>query len=325
MQRYVVLILALAASTTSGSLAAQRPSVTLARHPASSVIGYGQARSWMVPAASSGDLLYVTNANSKVTVYSYPQGQLVGTLSGFGDPYGVCVDTSANVYITDRSFGDIVEYAHGGTKPLRTIKDLEYRPQGCAIDPATGDLAVANYETGWNYPGNLSVYRKARGFARSYIVEDFYYYFYCAYDGSGNAYVNGQFGSYGEGFEFAQLPKKGSTLNQILLPGNLGYPAGIAWDGTYVAVGDQTAPNIYEFAFAKGKATLKNTTTLSGADQILGFAIDGATLIAPNQLSSGNSNVLFYNYPAGGAPTQTITNGVFFPRAVAISPGSTRK
>ncbi|MGA8474385.1 MAG: hypothetical protein WB681_04900, partial [Candidatus Cybelea sp.] len=43
-----------------------------------------QGTSWMLPGASSQDLLYISsNDRGSVYVYSYPQGSLVGTLTGF--------------------------------------------------------------------------------------------------------------------------------------------------------------------------------------------------------------------------------------------------
>ncbi len=46
-------------------------------------------RSWMMPSASSEDLLYVSSIDKgDIYVYSYPQGKLVGTLTGFIKPGG---------------------------------------------------------------------------------------------------------------------------------------------------------------------------------------------------------------------------------------------
>ncbi len=126
-----------------------------------------------------------------ITVYSYPKGKLVGTLSDFSKPYGECVDKSGNVYITDSSFGKIYEYAHGGTKPIRALKDPSYQPYGCAVDPTTGNLAVANYSDDSAREGDVAIYRKAKGFPKSYIGYDFYYYYYLGYDPKGNLYVDG--------------------------------------------------------------------------------------------------------------------------------------
>lgn len=271
------------------------------------------ARSWMTRSASSQDLLYVANVDD-VTVYSYPQGKLVGTLSDFNRPYGACADAKGNVYISDSTRETIYEYAHGGTKAIKTLKDPQYSPQGCAIDPTTGNLALANYETAWDYPGNFSIYRKAKRSARPYIVEDFYYYYFTGFDDKGDAFVDGQFGQYGEGISFAELAKKSNTLTQIILPPGPGSPGGIEWDGKYVAIGDLYAGKIYQFSIANDEATLEGTTTLTGASQVGQFAVEGSAVVVP----TGDS-VQFFAYPAGGSATQTITDGIDYPSAVAIS------
>src|SRR5579863_9530366 len=282
----------------------------------SSETALGAHGSWMLPQAKNEDLLYVTNVYT-VTVYSYPQGQLVGTLSNFYKPYGLCADKAGDVYVTDTTFAKIYEYKHGGTKPIATLKDPQHQPEGCAIDPVTGDLAVANYETAENYPGNVAVYRKARGFPRSYIAQTMYYYYFCGYDDKGNLYVDG-LNNGGFGFEFAELHKGGDYLKNILLPGSISFPGGIEWDGQYVAVGDDQS-TIDRFSFTSSGATLEGSTALDGAGNVAQFWIDGSTLIAPNQFASG-SNVLFYNYPSGGTPTQTLTDGVFYPVNAVVSP-----
>jgi hypothetical protein len=51
--------------------------------------------SWMLPEAKNEELLYVANLYSNIVrVYSYPAGELVGSLQGnqFFSPDGVCID-----------------------------------------------------------------------------------------------------------------------------------------------------------------------------------------------------------------------------------------
>ncbi|MGC2651675.1 MAG: hypothetical protein WA304_12820 [Candidatus Cybelea sp.] len=279
----------------------------------------GHGRSWMLPEAKSEDLIYVSNVYT-ITVYSYPKGKLVGTLDNFYKPYGECVDTKGNVWITDSSFGRIYEYAHGGTKPIQTLKDPEYVPYGCAVDPTTGDLAVANYSDASARQGDLAVYHKAKGTPKSYIGYEFYYYYDCGYDAKGNLYLDG-LNDYGENFEFGERAKGGGEIKDILLPNGVRAPGGIEWDGQYVAVGDNAGEAIYQYTFSSGKATLEGSTTLTGAGNVGQFGIVGSTVVTPNQFfSESGSGVLYYPYPAGGAPTQTITKGVFYPFSAVISP-----
>ena len=69
-------------------------------------------------------------------------------LSDSNSPYGECVDKAGDVFVAD--FGGntgtpaILEYAHGGTKPIATLSDPGYYPESCSIDPTTGNLAVTN-------------------------------------------------------------------------------------------------------------------------------------------------------------------------------------
>jgi hypothetical protein len=61
---------------------------------------------------------------------------------------------------------------------------------------------------------------------------------------------------------------------------------------------------------------------LTGAGNVGQFGIAGSTVVTPNQFFSDSSSgaVLYYPYPAGGASTQTITKGVFYPFSAVISP-----
>lgn len=122
--------------------------------PNASAASHGPAaRSWMLPEAKNNDLLYVSDLLAQVVyIYTYRGHKLVGTLTGFFNPEGLCVDKAGDVYVTnDTSEGvhQITEYAHGATTPLRTLNDPQGRANGCSVDPKTGDLAVANF---WDRP-----------------------------------------------------------------------------------------------------------------------------------------------------------------------------
>lgn len=101
--------------------------------------------SWMSPEAAGEDLLYVGGGGTYgyVHVYSYPQGKLVGKLTGLDLPYGECVDASGDVWIVTNFPNQAIEYAHGGTTPIATLSVPGSNAYGCAVDPASGNLAVA--------------------------------------------------------------------------------------------------------------------------------------------------------------------------------------
>ncbi len=83
-------------------------------------------------------LLYVSLDGHRVGVYDYDTGKRVGALSGLDDPFGGCVDAKGDVYTTEYFNGDTIEYAHGGTKPLKKFS-TDGQAWGCSFD-AGNDL-----------------------------------------------------------------------------------------------------------------------------------------------------------------------------------------
>ena len=198
---------------------------------------------------------------------------------------------------------------------------------GQALDGARDYLlAVANREQTSNYPGDIAVYVNAKSVPTSYIGFSFYYYDYCAYDSKGDLYIDGQNNS-GFGFELGELHKGRRTIEMVREAQQIAAPGGVAWDGTHVAVADLVGNAIYEFTVKNDKATLAGTTPLNGSTgEVSQFGLDGSTVVVPVASSGSNSGpVQYYNYPAGGSPTQSITNGVFFPNASVVSPATTPK
>lgn len=258
--------------------------------------------SWMLPEARSKDLLYVGDVYD-VTVYSYPAGKLEGRLKGFYEITGECVDAHGNVFVVNAGGNSIIEYAHGGKTPIETLKAATSNPIGCAVNPTSGDLAVSG---GTVYGGNVAVYPGGKDPPTVYTDPTFRGYGWCGYDGSGDLYVDGA--SYSNEVVFAELAKGGSALTAVSLNQSFRDTGGIQWDGKYLAVGDQSVPKLYRFSMQGGTGTEVGTINLeSGADFIHQFLIFGDKLIAPNFYWIDNrfeSNVLFFDYPAGGKATR---------------------
>jgi hypothetical protein len=275
--------------------------------------------SWMASDAKQQNLLYVGGVHV-VNVYSYPQGKLEGRLRGFYRTEGECVDKKGDIYITNLGTNEIFEYAHGGTKRLATLKGYG-GATGCAIDPTTGNLAVTNIE------GYLAVYKGARGKPTVYTDRKFQEFFFCGYDDKGNLFVDGQ--NRDIQFELAELPKGVATLASVTLDQSIGWPAGVQWDGKYVAVGNAgktcgscTGPTIYRFAIQDGRGQLAGSTALGGgAWDVYQFWIDGKTVIVPNEYCHTQclSDVLFFAFPSGGTATKKILQGRGYPEGVVVS------
>ncbi len=269
----------------------------------------------MAREAASQDLLYVSDeAASDVYVYSYPRGKLQGTLTGFNGPTGECADKTGDVFIANYDAANILEYAHGGTSRVATLKDAGYYPSSCSIDPTTGNLAVANeYATNSGH-GNVVIYQGAKGVKKTHYYDpNIFYYFFCGYDNKGNLFVDGT-PSTGP-FVLAELPHGGASFKDISLNQSIAFPGAIQWDGTHLAVGDH-ANMIYQFSISRRKGTEAGSTSLMGASDVGEFWIEGSKVIGAD---AGGPDVGYWNYPAGGSPTKTIKGALKEPRGVTVS------
>jgi hypothetical protein len=218
------------------------------------------------------------------------------------------VDKAGDVFITEQNLSDVVEYAHGGTKVIATLKDPNYTPWSCSVDSVTGNLAVANLASG------VAIFTKAKGKAKVYTAQDVGFY-YCGYDNRGNLFADGESGG---SSVLDELPKGGTNFEGITL-GVSGLLGGVQWDGKYVAVGNggPTGMTIYQFKVTGTKGTEEHSTTLKGSDTSI-FWVDGSAVAALND----EANIGLWKYPGGGWPTKTIYEGMLFPTGVTISPAS---
>ena len=268
-------------------------------------------QSWMAGDTANQDLFYISDrGTNKVYAYSYPQGTLEGTLSGFHSPAGLCVDKAGDIWVSEQGSGHIKEYAHGGTKAIAVLDDAGELPVSCAIDPTTGNLAVANYYRKRPHigHGSVAIFTDAKGKPTFYKGKLALYGYFCGYDDKGNLFVDGTSHESG-GFLFEELAKGSARLRNITLTGGTIYfPGQVEWDGKYVAVGDQTygrrqgAAGIFRTTGAGGK--IVGVTTLKAYGDVVGFWIQGKTLVAPNYSAR---LAQLYKYPAGGDPKKTIT------------------
>lgn len=231
-----VSVALLAACTNGGSQLAP-PINALAVHPSE--------KSWMLPGTQKQpSLLYISNwGTGDVTVYTYLDGGgllLVGTLTGFSLPAGMCTDSVGNVWIPDADTRKLYEYAHGGTKPIKTIQQYSGYPYSCSVDPTTGNVAVANSHPNGKYQAYsvVDVYPKGSRKGTPYSsAHGFKNVFFVAYDNASNLYAdatpcfrdncyydrNGPPGLY-------ELSKGGSAFNRLNLRGATLYqPTAVNW------------------------------------------------------------------------------------------------
>ncbi|HEY1429640.1 MAG TPA: hypothetical protein VGF18_08705 [Candidatus Tumulicola sp.] len=274
-----------------------------------------------------GGTLFVVDYNGgsaqtgAVQLYKYPSGKYIGELSpppsGFAYPEGACSDPKGNVYIVNNNAGfaggSIVEYSHAG-KYMRVLADPGGFPVTCAIDPNSGDLAVAN-NVAFNYTaGGVEIYKKGKLPATLYSEPSMFYYLFAGYDGSGTLYVDGLASDHST-FEFGSL-RGGSFTNITLQGATVAFPGFVGWStvGQTMNVGDQLNAVAYQVD-ASGKVT--GSTPLTASGDIVGATIDGSRLIGPD---AQNRDVRIFAYPSGGSPLKTFGSGQFSePIGTAVS------
>jgi hypothetical protein len=300
--------------------------VGVAISPAATQTPKRAKQSWMDAGASADDLIYVSDADGEVTVYDYATKDLVGVLANFDKPMGECVGTNGDVFIADSGREKIYEYAHGGTKALRTLDDAPHVPIACSVDRTTGNLAVAN--TGAS-SADVAVYPDARGKAELYGDSAIASAAACAYNPLGDLLIAGE--TAGNAAAFAWLPKRLGKLVNITIPGpdpsfKWYSVTGIQWDGQFFALDDES---VYRIALLNGQAYYVGETELYGSG--VGYGQYGIYQPNPDQQgteifagasATGISAVDYYPYPGGGQPSGEFTHGVVMPYATVISPKS---
>jgi hypothetical protein len=268
--------------------------------PSSPIPAGGSPAAGLARVLGSNQLLYVSDAGrSDVTVYAWPKPTTpIATLTGFSVPQGLC-SGNGDVYVSNTDASNVVVYAAGASKPLRTLDDADGYPDACSYDPVSGDLAVANAAGSGSGTGPVAIYRNAKGKPRYIRSSEINAVGEAQYDGSGNLYVLAGASSQAV---LAELPAGSRTL-RVVCPGILNgiqFPGGLAWDGKYLVIGSQETHTVYRIRNCK----VAGSTSLAGASDIVDFTIDGNRLIGPD---AGNADVEIYAYPKGGSPVQTLT------------------
>ena len=146
-------------------------------------------------------------------------------------------------------------------------------------------------------------------FPSTYQDAAFNAYFFCSYDNSGNLFVDGSdYGSYHT--EVAELPSSSTSFTTISLDRTIGYPGGIAWDGTYLAIQDTASRILYRFKIAGAKGKAVGSTIFKGDRTTLihQFWIAGSSIVVPYGTTQRLvRKVGFWSYPGGGSVTKSFS------------------
>jgi hypothetical protein len=281
----------------------------LPQSPTSAIATHAErGASWMLPEAKSDDLLYVTNY-SNVMVLTYPQGKLVGILNGFVSAAGECVDTKGDVFVTNFKPVTLYEYAHGGKKPIAKFPTTKAGTTGCAVNPVNGDLAITGLTS------YVEIFKGAKG--KPIVLRDKGMGFgqFCTYDEKGDLFFVGLATDFKKQ-RLSELLSGSNRFVPITLNARIDPEASIQWNGSYLTALSYVPfghgkPVIFQFLVHNMHGTKVGTTSLNGTADIIGqYFINAKAVVVPNVYTSdseGYSNVLLYDYPAGGNPFMTIT------------------
>jgi hypothetical protein len=252
--------------------------------------------------SGSGDLIYAA-AIGKSYVLTYPQGKLVGTINV--GAFDSCSDAAGNVFLA----GDqIEEFAHGATSPIATFS-TPGSPSGCAVDPASGNLAVVFARTSGN---DVAVFPNASGSPTLY--DSNLSAFWCGYDNQGNLFVDGEGQSGASLVELAKSAQSFETLS--ISPRIEGVFLRVQWDGSYLTVeaqsnykrGTHHAVSINRLTVSGSTANVVGTTQIRTIRKTAALSwIDGNKVLVPyGNAGKYNPNIGYWNYTAGGAPVKQV-------------------
>ena len=282
-------------------------------------------------AKSARRLLFISDDDTDdVYIFGLPKMALMGTLTGFYEPQGLCSDKAGKIWITNTGTLQIFQYSRTGTL-LKTLSDTNGFPVGCAVYNTNGDLAVTNIEGYPSGDGTVDVYADASGTPTVYSNPSQPYNFFDAYDSSGDLYVDG-FDDSGSRFSLSELPKGSGTMSTINISGGAIYsPGGVNWrPATGLVIGDQYcndgyAACLYAVSVSGSTGTITGSTTLTNYD---GGAcdVDQSTISPVGKFFAGGcitegsapSTADRWLYPAGGTPTN-YTTSIEYPIGAAIS------
>jgi hypothetical protein len=313
--------------------------------------------SWMLPEAKTEDLMYVSDGTlSAVLVFAYKSRKQVGQLTAFNEPYGQCVDAKGDVWITDVRNGTVAEYAHGGTKPLKTLTANQGGgPVGCSVSP-DGDLAVSvDNNLGdsilhGSSIGGVFVFKDASGTPSIYASNDCYAPASPGYDLDGNLYVEGihYVATSVVHTKVCELTAGGTSLHPVLVYryhrdprviSNAGAPGSVMWDGKHITVTNALDARLFVTdELSDGNLRVRSVTDLrySGCtgdvepDQL--FLVgkvntpvnheEATTALGGTDIGVGSCYQYFngWAYPRGGNPEWTMALRYPFGESVSLVP-----
>jgi hypothetical protein len=289
-------------------------------------------KSWISPdAKGKRQLLFASDSGlGEIDIYSLPNMKLKGQLTGFNVPQGMCSDKHGNVYVAQTNATEVDEYSHAGSLVAR-YPDNYGLPIGCAVDPATGNLAVTDIVNDGSGPGQVQIFSNPSSQPKILTNPSEYFYYFVGYGPHSSLWVSGTNAS---GFYMLSQCGASSCTTINLKGGTLYFPGAVEWDNsrsTWVAF-DQLCNNTpsacsYPVS-ARGvlgsPTTYKNYQGGSDCDLIQGAIVDrDEHVVGSDYEYCGAASSTFdrWGYPSGRKPTNdaTLPSSNSVPNGIAIS------
>jgi hypothetical protein len=252
--------------------------------------------------------------DGSLAVFDYPKSdKQIGSIGDISEAQGECTNVlfgsgKKTFWVTSSGGLTTDEFKVGGSSPINALSAPSGdTPVGCAIDPATGNLASTIINN-----GAVVIYTKASGpgtVSQSPLIEAFF----AGYDTDSNLYVDG-FNNQDE-FGFVELKQGSSTWETLSTSNSIEFPGQVQFDGKYITVNDQEAHDIFGYTCKGTSCTLKRTVSLSGSSDCDQTWIGNGVAFCPD---AGNGDIEVYKYPAGGSPIATLTGTATFAGLLAI-------
>jgi len=289
----------------------------------------GRAR--MDASGCGRSVVYVTSYDNSVYIYKQKHngGAPCGQITGLTNPQGLFVDNHGNLWVAiagdcRNTFSSVLEFAPGGTMPIKTLQDPAGPATDVAVDNKSGTVYVTDFfgyaqGCGSGNNGLVEVYAGGSTTPTSTLSDpNMNYAFNDAIDNHGNLYVtflklNGPTGS---GRINEWMGGGGSAVDLGI---TLQAPGGIqTTKGGALLVCDQSAAC---GEFAPGATTMTNLFA-TGTPGSFGVALDKREKHAWVE-NAAYGLLQRYKYPGPDAhPQQSITvpNGGY--AGVAVSPAA---
>lgn len=281
--------------------------------------------------------VYVSSSypNDRVFIYLYPNGRLIGEITGLRQPAGECVDAKGDVYIANAGADSVVEVPKGGDTIVKTL-GTNGTPIGCAVSP-NGDLAVANLLT-YGQVGNIQVFHGASGVPKQYNHRSCDQFFPPGYDSKGDLFAE-CYDPFKNTTKIAVLSSGSKALSISLFKQKISQPGSIMWDGKYLAITDSAfedkqSTGIYEALPTQGGDLLTKVGSTSlrdacGGGNVEAFQpfvvgdkntpvndVQGTEVIGGNDLCENRFDI--WPYPAGGDESSHF-DGAAYTHGQAVS------